>query len=77
MDTRQPPKPTQTIPPAGRPAPVLPTIVDLTKDVKKPRTPEKKEVPLTPKNIPQPPSAPAPQASRPAPTVSVPKPAPS
>lgn len=63
MDTRSPPKPTQTVLPPSRPVPVLPTIVDLTKDVKKPRTPETKEVALKPTNIPQPAAAPAQPAS--------------
>lgn len=53
MDNRTPPKPAQTIQPPSRPVPVLPTIVDLTKDVKKPRTPETKQVPLSPTAIPQ------------------------
>jgi len=57
MDTRTPPKPAQTVLPPSRPVPVLPTIVDLTKDIKKPRTPETKEFELNPKNIPQPPSS--------------------
>jgi hypothetical protein len=44
MDNAVPPKPTQTIQPPSRPAPVLPTIIDMTKDVKRPRAPETKEV---------------------------------
>lgn len=69
MDTRSPPKPTQTVNPSTRPVPVLPTVVDLTKDIKRPRTPETKDVPLTPRDIPQPatPSKPAnPTVAKPA-----------
>jgi hypothetical protein len=72
MDNKTPPKPVQTVLPSARPVPVLPTIVDLTKDVKKPRTPETKELALTPKNVPQPPSFPAPNAPAQKPKVQAP-----
>lgn len=54
MDNAIPPRPTQTIQPPSRPPPVLPTIIDMTKDVKRPRAPETKEVMLSPKDVPQP-----------------------
>ncbi len=46
MDKRTPPRPQQTVQPPARPIPTLPTVVDLTKDVRKPRTPETKEIGL-------------------------------
>lgn len=54
MDNAIPPTPQQTILPPSRPAPVLPTIIDMTKDVKRPRAPETKELMLNPKPVPQP-----------------------
>jgi len=54
MDGALPPKPVQTIQPPSRPAPVLPTVIDMTKDIKRPRAPETKEFELKPKEIPQP-----------------------
>ncbi len=54
MDNVVPPRPQQTVQAPSRPPPVLPTIIDMTKDVKRPRAPETKELALTPKPVPQP-----------------------
>lgn len=54
MDNVIPPTPQQTIQPPSRPPPVLPTVIDMTKDVKRPRAPETKEIGLNPKAIYQP-----------------------
>lgn len=54
MDTVQAPKPVQTPQPPSRPPQVLPTVIDMTKDIKRPRAPETKEIMLTPKDVPQP-----------------------